>query len=55
MPKSTQKTSLSIVLPLALPLLQYEELISKGTRIQTESTLFKSMDDDYLLYHTNYR
>ena len=52
-PKRTQKTSLSITLPLALPLLNYEEPITKDVGTQTNSTFFELLDHEYSLYHTD--
>ena len=53
-PKRTLKTSLSITSPLALPLLNYEEPITKDVGTQTNSTLFELLNYDYSLYHTDY-
>ena len=53
-PKRTQKTSLSITSPLALPLLNYEEPMTKDVGTQTNKTLFELLDHDYSLYHTDY-
>ena len=53
-PKRTQKTSLSITSPLALPLLNYEEPMTKDVGTQTNNTLFELLDHDYSLYHTDY-
>ena len=53
-PKRTQKTSLSITLPLALPLLNYEEPMTKDVGTLTNNTLFEFLDHDYSLYHTDY-
>ena len=39
-PKKTQKTSLSMISPLALPLLNYEEHMTKDVGTQTDNTLF---------------
>ena len=50
-PQKTQKTSLSITLPLALPLLNYEEPIAKDVGTQTSNTRFELLDHDYSLYH----
>ena len=52
-PKRTQKTSLSITLPLALPLLNYEEPIIKDVGTQTNNTFFELLDHEYSLYHTD--
>ena len=52
--KRTQKTSLSITSPLALPLLNYEEPMTKDVGTQTNNTLFELLDHDYSLYHTDY-
>ena len=52
-PKRTQKTSLSITLPLALPLLNYEEPITKDVGTQTNNTFFELLDHEYSLYHTD--
>ena len=52
-PKRTQKASLSITLPLALPLLNYEEPITKDVGTQTNSTFFELLDHEYSLYHTD--
>ena len=52
--KRTQKTSLSITSPLALPLLTYEEPMIKDVGTQTNNTLFELLDHDYSLYHTDY-
>ena len=53
-PKRTQKTSLSITSPLALPLLNYEEPMTKDVGTQTNNTLFELLNHDYSLYHTDY-
>ena len=53
-PKWTQKTSLSITLPLAFPLLNYEEPVTKDVGTQTNNTLFELLGHDYSLYHTDY-
>ena len=52
-PKRTQKTSLSITSPLALPLLNYEEPMTKDVGTQTNNTVFELWDHDYSLYHTD--
>ena len=39
-PKRTEKTSLSITSSLALPLLNYEEPMTKDVETQTDNTLF---------------
>ena len=44
--KRTQKTSLSITSPSALPLLNYEELMTKDVWTQTESALSELLDHD---------
>ena len=44
--KRTQKTSLSITSPLALPLLNYEELMTKDVGTQTDSALSELLDHD---------
>ena len=53
-PKITQKTSLSITSPLALPLLNYEEPMTKDVGTQTSDILFELLDHDYSLYHPDY-
>ena len=53
-PKRNEKTSLSITLPLALPLLNYEEPMTKDVGTQTNNTLFQMLDHDYSLYHNDY-
>ena len=53
-PKRTQKTSLSITSPLALPLLNYEEPMTKDVGTQTNNTLFELLDYGYSLYHTDH-
>ena len=45
--KRTQKTSLSITSPLALPLLHYEEPMTKDVGTQTDSALIELLDHDY--------
>ena len=44
--KRTQKTSLSITSPSALPVLNYEELMTKDVWTQTESALSELLDHD---------
>ena len=53
-PKRTQKTSRSIISPLALPLLNHEETMTKDVGTQTNNTLFEFFDHDYSLCHTDY-
>ena len=48
-PQRTQKTSLSITSPVALPLLNYEEPITKEVGTQTSNTLFELFDHDFTL------
>ena len=43
--KSTQKSLLSIISPLPLPLPNCEELITKDLEIQTSNTLFVLLND----------
>ena len=52
-PKRTQKTSLSVTSSLALPLLNYEEPMTKDLGTQTNNTLFELLDHDCSLYHTD--
>ena len=47
--KITQKTSLSITLPLVLPLLNNEEPMTKNVGTQTDHTLFALLEYDYSL------
>ena len=47
-PRKTQRTSLPITLPLAFPLLNYEEPITEDVGTQTNNTLFESLGHDYL-------
>ena len=47
--KITQKTSLSITLPLVLPLLNNEEPMTKNVGTQTNHTLFALLEHDYSL------
>ena len=49
-PERTQKTSLSVISPLALPLPNYEEPMTNDITTQTDNTLFKLLDHDYSLY-----
>ena len=53
-PKRTEKTSLSITLPLVLPLLNYEEPMTKNVGTQVDNTLSQLLEHDYSLYHTDY-
>ena len=53
-PRRTQKTSLSTTLSLALPLLNYEERITKDVGTKTDNTHFELLDHGYSLYHTDY-
>ena len=52
-PKRTQRTSLSITSPLALPLLSYEKPVTKDDRTQTSNTLFELLNQNYSLSHTD--
>ena len=47
--KITQKTSLSITLPLVLPLLNNEEPMTKNVGTQTNHTLFALLEHDHSL------
>ena len=53
-PKRTQKTSRSIISPLALPLLNHKETMTKDAGTKTSNTLFEFFDHDYSLCHTDY-
>ena len=53
-PKRTQKNSLSTTSPLALPLLNYEEPVTKDVGTQINNTLFELLGHDYSLYHIGY-
>ena len=48
-PQRTQKTSLSITSPVALPLLNYEEPITKEVGTQTNNTFFELFDNNFTL------
>ena len=48
-PQRTQKTSLSITSPVALPLLNFEEPITKEVGTQTNNTLFELFDHNFTL------
>ena len=51
--RRTQTNSLSITLPLALPLINYEEPVTKDVGTQNDNTLFELLDH-YPLYHMDY-
>ena len=53
-PRRTQKTSLSITLPIALPLHNYEEVMIRDIETYTNNLLFELSEHYYSLYHTEY-
>ena len=54
-PKTTQKTWLPINSPLVLPLLNYEEPMTKDVETQTDNTRFELLDHDFSLYNSALR
>ena len=52
-PERTQKTSVSITPPLALPLPDYDEPMLKDVGIQNDSARFELLDHDYSHNYTD--